>query len=64
MSSEMVEEEVNQLRNLSDDEIAQHYANNVTSNFPMMVRSEALALIMKERKFTVKLSIQYEIVKL
>lgn len=64
MASEMVEEEASRLRILSDDEIAKHYVNNCTSNYPMIIKSKALDLIMKERGFTVKISMHYEIVRI
>ena len=59
--SEMVRTEVEALRLLNDDQIANRYVTNVLSPFPMTVVSKALAIVMKERKFKVTFDIKYKL---
>ena len=63
MPSEMVKSEVNAMRELSDDEIAQVYVKQSLTTFPSMVVKNALSVIMEERKFTVNITSQYEIIR-
>lgn len=63
MPSEMVKSEVNAMRELSDDEIAYMYMKQSITTFPSMVIKNALGIIMRERKFTVNIASQYEIVR-
>lgn len=64
MPSEMVKLEINVMRKLSDDEIAQVYVKQSLATFPSMVVKKALGIIMKERRFTVNIISQYEIIRL
>jgi len=59
----MVKEEVDRLRKLSNDEIAQFYIRNITNGFPMIVLSKAMDFITEERGITIKPIINYEIIK-
>lgn len=62
--SQMVKEEVKILNKLSDEEIAKEYAKMSLSPYPMMIRVDALNIIMAERRFKVELVVQHKIVRL
>ncbi len=58
-----VEAQACTFRELSDDEIAELYTKDQLNPYPSMVIRDAIALVMKERNFTVKLTTSHEIVR-